>query len=155
MTPRRRLPVVERSCGSCTACCTIVGVAELEKPPGKPCVHEVPKVGCRIYADRPASCRTYQCLWLLGALDDQEDRPDRLGVVLDAYRLEDGSTGTVAWEAEPGGFARAKERLAPFARKWVGLVPPRPILVRWYGNAGISSFDGEALGPPPFAMKEG
>lgn len=36
--------------------------------------------GCRIYKERPSSCRDWACLWLQG-LGEAPDRPDKLGVV--------------------------------------------------------------------------
>jgi len=55
-------------------------VPELAKAPGEPCVHATP-AGCAIYEERPASCREFNCSWLLG-LGDLSVRPDRVGVVL-------------------------------------------------------------------------
>lgn len=155
-TVKARLPVVERRCGVCTACCTLVGVSELAKPPGKACVHltVAPDArGCGRYKTRPAGCRTFACLWLLGALDDWDDRPNILGVMLDAYRLDDGSTGVVAREVAPGGFERARGRLGAFARKSVGLVPSRPVIVV-FADGRREAFDGETLGPIPFEFRE-
>jgi len=54
-----------RECGSCSACCTVTGVPEIEKGTYEACKH----AGCGIYADRPGSCRTFGCQWLRGMLD--------------------------------------------------------------------------------------
>lgn len=78
-----------RSCGACTACCTALGVTELDKPMGARCVHERAARGCAIYADRPPSCRGYRCGWLQGALPE-EFRPDRAGFIIEPWRLPDG-----------------------------------------------------------------
>ncbi len=75
-----------RSCGSCTACCYTVPVSEI----GVAAFQRCPKllgppdmrIGCSVYADRPHSCRTWSCSWLIGELPD-EYRPDRLGIVSD------------------------------------------------------------------------
>jgi Fe-S-cluster containining protein len=75
-----------RECGDCTACCTVLEQVELRKPMRCACEHIV-RAGCRIYAERPAGCREFNCLWLRGALPaDQSFRPDHLGVLLDGYR---------------------------------------------------------------------
>lgn len=82
MEPRPS-PVEPRSCGACSACCRVLRVDELRKLGGTPCPalrRDGP--GCSIHATRPEICRNYRCLWLGGALRD-EDRPDRLGAVLD------------------------------------------------------------------------
>ena len=72
-----------RSCGSCQACCTVVGVQELHKPHWTRCAHQC-EVGCAIYEDRPRTCRGYSCLWAAGLLQGEEERrPDRLGIILD------------------------------------------------------------------------
>lgn len=74
-----------RQCGPCTACCTSLAVDELAKPTHSVCRHEC-AAGCAIYARRPQSCRDYRCLWLTGLLQD-EDRPDRLGVIFNTTHL--------------------------------------------------------------------
>jgi hypothetical protein len=83
-----------------------MGVDELGKPPGALCEHELRRVGyrpgsddpevleagCKIYEKRPASCRTYSCLWLMGAATD-DARPDLMGAILDAGTLKNEETG--------------------------------------------------------------
>jgi hypothetical protein len=79
-----------RTCGDCTLCCTVLGVDELQKPPGTSCQHllqigqvgEAPQ-GCSIYGQHPESCRAYACLWRTGGIRDEELRPDRIGVIFD------------------------------------------------------------------------
>jgi hypothetical protein len=53
-----------RACGSCTLCCKLVPVKALQKPDNVWCKHAKKGAGCAIYADRPAECRTWSCLWL-------------------------------------------------------------------------------------------
>ena len=98
-----------RECGSCSACCTVIGVHEIEKGAYETCKH-LCEAGCGIYAERPASCRNFACQWLRGALDadeaiDTEMRPDACGVVFD-YQ-PDSAFGEVftAWEIRPGASA--------------------------------------------------
>jgi Fe-S-cluster containining protein len=70
----------DNSCGTCTACCDIIGVQELGKPYYARCVHL--KEGCAVYPNRPGTCRGYRCIWHLGLLGDKtERRPDNLGVM--------------------------------------------------------------------------
>lgn len=160
LSPKRRLLVAERSCGPCTACCTLVGVEELGKTPWTPCRHEKDPFiedgpGCRCYDGRPAGCRTFLCIWRLGALVDEDDRPDRLGVMIDAYRMEDGSPGIVFWETRPGGFMSAFPRLRPYVLESMKRDPPRPAIVRWYGGKAIDQWDGVELKAPEFKIVEG
>jgi len=79
--------VKRRSCGSCTMCCKTMGVADLlpeRKLPGKWCEHCDKGVGCRVYADRPTTCREFECVWLQGGAADvltDDMRPDKIAVV--------------------------------------------------------------------------
>ena len=103
-----------RECGSCSACCYVIGVHELEKGTYETCAH-LCEAGCGIYAERPGSCQTFECQWLRGALEvdgaiDTEMRPDACGVIFD-YQPETafGEVFT-AWEVEPGASASGHAR---------------------------------------------
>jgi hypothetical protein len=115
----------ERTCGACTLCCVVLRVDEIGKPGGTPCPKLRPAAAegsCSIHAMRPEICRAYRCLWLQGGLDE-EDRPDRLGAVLDVapvgetYRLE-------IREALRGNF-RASPRLRAIAERHRPIMPVR------------------------------
>jgi hypothetical protein len=54
-----------RRCGECSMCCYLFQIPELKKPINKWCVHCKPGKGCRIYGTHPATCKDYQCLWLV------------------------------------------------------------------------------------------
>lgn len=98
------------SCGSCTLCCTVMKVTmpDRVKPAHEACEHCSTK-GCGIYADRPETCATFQCLWLASQQDvrlalPRAMRPDQCGVMIDL-----NSAGTIlahcefpaSWKAEP------------------------------------------------------
>jgi hypothetical protein len=77
-----------RTCGECTMCCTTHAVmdddGELFKSPFTKCKYQVDGKGCVIHKliGRPETCRGYLC----GCRKDigrEEDRPDKVGVVLD------------------------------------------------------------------------
>lgn len=70
-----------RTCGTCSACCVVLGIAELGKPMHQRCPHQAATAGCGIYETRPKECRAFECGWLTGLLRES-DRPDRLGVIL-------------------------------------------------------------------------
>ena len=75
-----RLPLIApRSCGQCTACCTVMRIDALDKPRDEACRHLVAR-GCGIYETRPADCRAWHCAWQKGELPAPM-RPDRTGVV--------------------------------------------------------------------------
>lgn len=76
------LEVSARACGGCTACCVVMGIAELGKPMHQDCPHlAAPGSGCGIYATRPRECATFRCGWLGGLLRER-DRPDLLGIMV-------------------------------------------------------------------------
>lgn len=104
--------IAGRTCGECTACCTIKAVPELGKPTQAACTH-LCRAQCAIYASRPASCRDYACFWRQGLIDgDERRRPDHLGVIIDhePFALVPGAVRLVVWEIEPGAMKSEKVR---------------------------------------------
>lgn len=75
--------LVDRSCGDCTACCTVLTVnsPDFAKPAGVPCVH-LTAAGCGIHAVRPHICRTWFCVWRREADLPDAARPDRSGLLI-------------------------------------------------------------------------
>ena len=72
-----------RGGGPCDLCCRLPGIhwpehPELHKPPDVPCRNLVPGKGCRVHADRPMHCASFQCLWIMG-FGREEMRPDLVG----------------------------------------------------------------------------
>jgi hypothetical protein len=110
-----------RSCGDCTLCCTVLRVDELRKLGGVSCA-ALGARGCTIYERRPHICRAYRCLWLQGNLD-AEDRPDRLGAVLDLVH-EGGGALLAIREAVPGA-TDVNPRLAAIAARYREAMPVR------------------------------
>ena len=71
-----------RSCGKCHLCCKILIIPELEKPENVWCAHcEIGK-GCRIYPDRPAQCRDFNCRYIYDPSLGEEWNPIRSHMVL-------------------------------------------------------------------------
>jgi hypothetical protein len=64
-------------------CCKVLAVSELAKPMGRLCAHVVRGGGCGVYATRPHSCRTFECVWLMDPEMPHRFRPDQTKVVLD------------------------------------------------------------------------
>jgi len=64
---KKPLAVRTRTCDGCDLCCTVSGVAALEKPPGIRCRHLTvlaePGRNCMIYERRPADCKSFLCIW--------------------------------------------------------------------------------------------
>lgn len=73
---------MSRHCGSCTLCCKLLPQRELAKPANQRCEHQR-HTGCRIYPNRPHSCRVWSCRWLLEMDTADLRRPDFSHYVID------------------------------------------------------------------------
>ena len=71
-----------RECGTCTMCCKVMGIKEIDKPSGQWCPHCLPGRGCAIYSDRPSECRTFNCDWLQAEALGPEWKPEKSKIVL-------------------------------------------------------------------------
>ncbi len=129
-----------RTCGDCTACCTLLAITELHKPMRRACDH-VGRDGCRIHPTRPASCRLFHCVWLRGALgDDDRTRPDHLGVMVDHFvERATGEAHTLAFELWPGAFASPEARAVLDA-----LAQQGPVALAWRDGRWSAWPDDEA-----------
>ena len=106
---------VARQCGSCTLCCTTMGIAEIDKPERQRCPNDSGEY-CRIYESRPPSCRSFTCAWIRGVGTD-DDRPDKLGVVLTTYTLRGRQTLHVS-EGRPGaGYQPRVKEITKLGRR--------------------------------------
>lgn len=95
-------------CGSCTACCIVLGVKELNKDNYVRCQH-LCHSGCSIYENRPKSCRDFECLWLMGLFGDSEElRPDKTGLLFHVFEntvfTEPDGQLLCCYEVWPGAF---------------------------------------------------
>lgn len=74
----------KRECGSCTLCCKLLPVKELRKPANTRCNYQR-HTGCRIYKNRPLSCRFWSCRWLTNHEGQAAllPRPDHVHYVID------------------------------------------------------------------------
>lgn len=100
---------IRKSCGECTACCTVIGVEELKKDPYTKCEHL--KENCSIYEERPNSCKIFECLYLSGNLLslDERNRPDKLGVIFThPAQMDETLPILVVWECYEGAFYNQK-----------------------------------------------
>ena len=72
-----------RVCGTCSLCCKLLRIEELDKPAGRWCSRcSVGRDGCKIYDTRPGSCRSFHCLWLINSELGAEWRPTTAKMVL-------------------------------------------------------------------------
>jgi len=90
---------MSRECGTCTLCCKLLGVEELNKPVGVWCSHCRKGEGCGIYPTRPEVCRIFECLWLQGILPEKLT-PQRTHCVF--ALAEDGKVCTVNADPDYG-----------------------------------------------------
>ncbi len=75
----------QRACGTCTLCCKVFKLAELDKPAGVWCRHCEQGVGCRIHPTRPPQCREFFCLWLTDSSMPAEWKPERSKMVRSVF----------------------------------------------------------------------
>ena len=73
-----------RQCGDCSLCCKLLGIPELDKPKDVWCPNFLAGAGCRIYADRPASCHNFVCRWLSDPMMGPEWKPSVCKMVVDS-----------------------------------------------------------------------
>ena len=66
-----------RECGTCTLCCKVAAVEELSKPNGVWCHHCLKGKRCAIYDERPPSCRSFYCQWMVETGLGPEWKPER------------------------------------------------------------------------------
>lgn len=96
-----------RSCGTCTLCCKVMSIAELDKPQGQWCTHcEIGK-SCSIYEQRPSECATFHCGYLTWPMAGEEWFPasSKMVIVSElngarvAVHVDPGRPA--AWKSEP------------------------------------------------------
>ncbi len=75
-------PTAIKACGDCTLCCKVMAIEQLAKPAGSWCPHCKPGRGCLVYADRPAECQNFSCLWRVDDRLDQRWKPGKSKFVL-------------------------------------------------------------------------
>ncbi len=117
-----------RDCGTCSMCCKVFRVVEVDKAPGQWCRHIVHGRGCGIHATRPNVCRTFFCHWLQNERLGPEWKPDRSKFVL--YTEMEGRRLVVASDAAAPTAWRKAPYYAQFKR-WaaLGAASNRQILV--------------------------
>jgi hypothetical protein len=120
-----------KSCGSCTKCCKLMGIAELKKPAWTECSHVAPGIGCRIYPDRPRSCRQFICGWLLDPGMGPELKPDQCHVI---FHQQSGQNIVATCDADHPNAWRAPNVLAFLHHLVTSLGPGRKVIVMEKGR---------------------
>jgi Fe-S-cluster containining protein len=75
-----------KNCGDCHECCSLPAIKDW-KSDFTTCKH-LGLDGCEIYKDRPIPCRAFNCLWRTNYKLDAPLRPDRCGVMFEAFPNE-------------------------------------------------------------------
>lgn len=80
-----------RECNECEVCCEFAEINEGDfyKSAFQKCKHQCN--GCAIFGkpERPDVCNSYECSWLRG-YGDEDDRPDKNGVMASITRMPSG-----------------------------------------------------------------
>ena len=104
-----------RTCGTCTLCCKLFPVPELDKPAGRWCAHIAQGRGCGIHESRPQVCRAFWCQWIANADLGPEWKPERSKFVLSIYPGSNSLAVTVD-PATPAAWRG--EAYLPSLRRW-------------------------------------
>jgi hypothetical protein len=92
-------PVIPgRECGSCTLCCKVYHVPEIDKVAGKWCQHCAPGKGCSIHEAPPAQCAAFNCLWRTEETLAPAWKPERARMVLSVFP----QNGFIYVQVDPG-----------------------------------------------------
>jgi hypothetical protein len=75
---------MERICGDCTLCCTLLPVVPLKKKAGERCVNQRGR-GCKVHEKEgfPLECGLWNCRWLVDPSTTKLLRPDISHYVID------------------------------------------------------------------------
>lgn len=134
-------------CGSCTLCCKVMEVPELEKDAGAWCTHCDKRNGCTVYDARPISCRVFDCIWLQSQKREDEDpmpaelRPDRSHVVLTTG--DNDATALVAFVDPQYPDAWQQSVMGRFLRRLIDA--KRPVVVIAIGPRRIGFLGGKRV----------
>jgi hypothetical protein len=136
----------------------VPAVDELQKPGGVYCSHCAIGQGCKIYSERPDSCRNFLCGWILNPHMGPELKPDRCHVVLSwweerrALIADCDPDRPEAWRA-PGMIDVLRQAVSKLPPDWkvIAAVGPRTWLITRYAilsdSGEATPFAPQALGP--------
>jgi hypothetical protein len=96
-----------RECGSCSMCCKVYNIPEINKPAGKWCTHCKPGKGCVIHDALPTQCIEFNCMWRTEASIGAAWKPDQAKMVVtispvNGYiNVQVDAAAPQAWRKEP------------------------------------------------------
>jgi hypothetical protein len=141
-------PVIPgRECGSCTLCCKVYHVPEIDKVAGKWCTHCKPGKGCAIHDTLPRQCADFNCLWRTEETLTPAWKPERAKMVLSIFP----QNGFIYVQVDPGApSAWRKQPYYDQLRRWAeaNLQRGRHVIVFVNGDATLIMPDQDVpLGP--------
>jgi hypothetical protein len=95
-----------RSCGTCSLCCKVLRIEEVQSPAGEWCRHCDPGHGCRIHPTRPNICRDFYCMWLTHKEVGAHWMPARCKMVL-RWELNGARLAVHVDGSSPGAWRRS------------------------------------------------
>jgi hypothetical protein len=101
-------------------CCKVLSIDALSKPADQWCPNCQVGQGCSIYAQRPAECSTFNCMWLIDV-----DVPEALAP-RDSRMVLAGTTGAIIIHVDTSRRgAWRKPPFHPLFRRWATVMAPR------------------------------
>lgn len=124
-----------RTCGECQVCCVVSEIHSdidgvvVDTMGGSTCAHQCAS-GCDLHGQptMPRACDSFGCAWYRG-LGGDEDRPDRVGLMLSVSRTSRGQVG-VGLEFRPGALLGEGRATAVEFVRTTGM----PLVVVEYGK---------------------
>jgi hypothetical protein len=92
-----------RTCESCTVCCNIYAIPEINKTEYEHCKHCDVGKGCNIQEAKPKQCSQYYCGWRIFSYLDQSMKPSKSGLVLHVEPIEETKGLLLKWKATRDG----------------------------------------------------
>lgn len=124
-------PVPGRECGSCSLCCKVYNIVEIEKAAGRWCGHCKPGRGCKIHAERPRQCADFECLWRLDPAMPAQWKPDQAKMVATIHPV----TRNIQVQVDPGlPSAWSRQPYHGHLRQWSKQNMPKGIYVVVFVN---------------------
>ena len=131
------LPVINRSCGACTVCCSFMSIdddeANFHKPVIVDCENLSSSKGCTIYDTKPKVCTGFYCMWMVDhvpGMFKSSDRPDLVNVMVVMNNPESDwvkyskTPSFTAYEVVPGAFKSywGDKLLRKVTKKWLTIL---------------------------------
>lgn len=153
-----RLPIIQRKCGDCYACCEILSIedeaSKFIKPAAQLC-HLIKDGKCSVYDTKPSVCTGFFCMWAVNhkaGMFNVNDRPDLSGILvvmngIDADWVKySGIPSFTAYETRPGAFKSywGDKLLRKIAKKWLVIMMPWEARANKYSVEKVTEFRGPA-----------